>query len=178
MGYTFLHVTELQSRRNYLVSIDLWESQSQENYVFRALGVNEENEASWRNIICMVDRNCPVSSEVTRRQQNKGKGGIRSVFISLAEKRQGVQGSEPRVASNVLNTSFALLPSPRPCLWLQLQARAYLWLYPNYLQPMEARLCHPEVTFPGSQKNGPRRKKWNYISMAFSAQFGKHFVLG
>lgn len=61
MGYIFLHFTELQSRRNYSVSIDLWESQSQENYVFKAPGINEENRASWRRIISMVDRNwlCP-----------------------------------------------------------------------------------------------------------------------
>lgn len=51
----------------------------------------------------MVDRNCPVSSEPARQQQNRGKKGVRITLISPAKKAQGTAGTSPCEVRNSLN---------------------------------------------------------------------------
>lgn len=64
----------------------------------------------------IVERNCPMSSEVTRQQKNRGKEGVGSMLFSPAMKTQEAMGSSHHVVRNGVNDSLALPTSPRPRL--------------------------------------------------------------
>lgn len=110
-----------------------YENNRAEKIVFEATGINEEIRVFWRSTISMVDRNCPVSSEPARQQQNRGKRRRSSMLISPAKKTQETTGSSPCVmrdrligllSSQVLGHGWNL--SSKHCYMC-------LWLYPNYL---------------------------------------------